>query len=98
MLSPTRRADSARRNWQEAISLRQKLEQINNSLTAIAWKMNELNLINKTNNEEMVNREQNVIYLEAQLLEMKHSSQKMPRERLENEKKRLSTCEKLSMA
>ena len=72
---------------QEAISLREQLDKKTASLTAIAWKMNELNLINKTYNEKMVSREQHVMYLEENLFEMQENNRRATLERQESEKK-----------
>lgn len=78
---------SKKRLAQEAISLRQQVEKKTASLTAIAWKMNELNLINKTYNEKMANREQHVLYLEEQLVELQNNNRRLIVDSGENEKK-----------
>ena len=78
---------SKKRLAQEAISLRQQVEKKTASLTAIAWKMNELNLINKTYNEKMANREQHVLYLEEQLVELQNNNRRLIVDGGESEKK-----------
>jgi hypothetical protein len=78
---------SKKRLAQEAITLRQELEKKVASLTAIAWKMNELNLINKTNNEKMASREQHLAYLEMQLDGMQNNNRELIVARVESEKK-----------
>ena len=80
---------------QEAISLREQLDKKTASLTAIAWKMNELNLINKTYNEKMVTREQHVFYLEENLFEMQETTRRVTLERQESEKKLRDEIEQL---
>jgi len=80
---------------QEAINLRQQLEKKTASLTAIAWKMNELNLINKTFNEKMSNREQHVLYLEEQLVELQNQIGRTVIDRIENEKRLREEIENL---
>jgi kinesin family protein 5 len=72
---------------QEAIQLRQQVEKQKENLTAIAWKMNELNLINKSYNEKMVNREQHVIYLEENYVELQNRNRAIIEERGEAERK-----------
>lgn len=80
---------------QDAILLRQQLDKKTASLTAIAWKMNELNLINKTYNEKMVSREQHVLYLEENLVELQDTNRRLIVERQENEKKLRDEIEQL---
>ena len=80
---------------QETISLRQQLEKKTASLTAIAWKMNELNLINKTFNEKMANRELHVMYLEEQLVDLQNSNLKLIVDTAENERKLRDEIENL---
>jgi hypothetical protein len=72
---------------QEAIQLRQQVEKQKENLTALAWKMNELNLINKSYNEKMVNREQHVIYLEENYVELQNRNRAIIEERGEAERK-----------
>jgi len=86
---------SKKRLAQEAIQLRQQLEKKTASLTAIAWKMNELNLINKTYNEKMVNREQHVLYLEESLVDLQNNNRRLSVERQETEKKLRDDLEQL---
>ena len=72
---------------QEAIQLRQLIEKKTNNLMAIAWKMNELNLINKSYNEKMVNREQHVIYLEENYEELQNRNRVIIEQQQEAERK-----------
>jgi hypothetical protein len=86
---------SKKRLAQDAISLRQQVEKKTASLTAIAWKMNELNLINKTYNEKMANREQHVLYLEEQLVEIQNINRRLIGDSAENERKLREEIENL---
>jgi hypothetical protein len=72
---------------QEAIQLRQQIEKKTQNLMAIAWKMNELNLINKSYNEKMVNREQHVVYLEENYVELQNRNRMIIEEQQEAERK-----------
>jgi len=72
---------------QEAIQLRQQIEKKTQNLMAIAWKMNELNLINKSYNEKMVNREQHVVYLEENYVQLQNRNRMIIEEQQEAERK-----------
>lgn len=71
---------------QEAIQLRHQIEKKTENLIAISWKMNELNLINKAYNEKMVNREQHLIYLEENYVELQNKNRVVIEERQESER------------
>lgn len=47
------------------------------SFTAIAWKMNERNLVNETYNEKVAYRGLRVIYLEEQLVDQHNSKRRL---------------------
>jgi len=65
---------SNKRLAQEAIALRQALDRKTHDLQAIIWKMNELQLINKMYNNKIVNRDQNVHYLEESLMDLQRTN------------------------
>ena len=79
----------------EAIFLRQQVAQKTENLMAIAWKMNELNLINKSYNEKMKARDQHVMYLEENYVELQNSSKRTLLGRQEAERKHLDELENL---
>ena len=72
---------------QEAIQLRQQIEKKTQNLMATAWKMNELNMINKSYNEKMLNREQHVVYLEENYVELQNRNRMIIEQQQEAERK-----------
>jgi predicted nucleic acid-binding Zn-ribbon protein len=77
---------------QEMSTLRQELDRKTNDLQAIVWKMNELHLVNKTVDKKVDNREQHVIYLEEQLVDLQTRNRRVVIERQEAEKKLREEC------
>jgi kinesin family protein 5 len=91
-LSGRQGALSKMKTAQEMNTLRQELDRKTNDLQAIVWKMNELHLVNKTVDVKVENREQHVIYLEENLIDLQTRNKRVVIERQEAEKKLREEC------
>eukprot|EP00934_Nitzschia_sp_Nitz4_P000557 Nitzschia sp. Nitz4//NODE_389_length_21930_cov_67.393920//595//5144//NITZ4_additional_000048-RA//-1//CDS//3329531868//557//frame0 len=72
---------------QEMAGMKSELERKTNDMQAIIWKMNELHLVNKTINQKVENRENQVSSMEERLSSLETRNHQLESDRRETEKK-----------